>query len=573
VRAMNALPLVFAIVVAAVPAVAGVSASPTVIGDLLRAADPVMLDGEPLEGPRLRGLYESRAYQPLWIVGSDRSRVDQVLAGLSDVAADGLEVAHYHPTQIAARRAAGDERAASELDVFISNALLRYATDVRVGRRQPQVTTGEVDIPPRTFDAVAAVGDLAIAPDVRSAFEQLATRNPEYRRLRELLARYRKAVDAGNWVSVPADGVSPGASGPAVLALRRRLQASGELSATAVGDTFDAEAQDALRRFQKSVGLAEDGALNKATREALNVPVATRIGQVRANMERWRWFPEDLGARHVRVNVASFRLQLLDQGGVVTDMPVIVGKNDWRTPIITSQIQQLVFNPPWNVPPNIIRKEMIGRARSNPAYFNRIGLKVHRRGGPVKASAVNWATAGIGSFSLQQPPGPGNPLGRVKFHFPNGSGVYLHDTNRKGGFSAGFRAMSHGCIRVGDAIGLANEILNRDVGEPGGGRVRTLTRDWSTKWVNLTTPVPVHVAYETVTVAPDGVVTFARDFYGRDARLLEDLRKKNGPVFAPRVATPPVAVDPAIELPPAVAPQAVPGGAPQETSVPTVPAT
>lgn len=546
------LPLI-AVALGALPGLSvAATASSTTISEILRAADPVMLDGEALDGPRLRALYEPGSHAPLWITGSSGARVDQLIVGLADAGSQGLDPANYHLAQINARRAAADERAANELEVFLSDALLRYASDVRVGRRQPLQTNGEFDIPPRQFDAVAAVRDIVTAADVPNAMAQLPTRNPEYQRLRELLARYRKVAESGGWGTIPGDNIAPGATGPAVVALRRRLVASGDLSPNAVGDSYDAETQEGVRRFQKGLGLAADGVLNKATRDALNVKVESRIDQLRVNMERWRWFPEDLGARHVMVNIVDFTLNLMEHGTSTVQMPVIVGKNDWRTPIISSQIQQLVFNPAWNVPPNIIRKEMMGRARGNPGYFNRIGLKVSRRGG--KNAALS-----MGSFSLQQPPGPGNPLGRVKFQFPNGNGVYLHDTNRKGGFTASFRAMSHGCIRVGDALGLAHTLLDRDANEFAGDKARVLTRDWSTRWVNLGTPVPVHVAYATVSVQPDGTVQFARDFYNRDARLLEDMRKKNAPVLAPPPPKPAVEAAP---IAPGVAPAAAPAIAP-----------
>ena len=566
---MKRLSFVLTAALGACPVVTcAASASSVAIGEILRAPDPLMLDGAALDGPRLRALYDVRGQEPLWITGADRSRVEQVIAGLSDAGAQGLDPAHYDAAQIAARRTATDGRAASELDVLLSAALLRYASDVRVGRRQPQSTSGEVDIAPRAFDAVAAVRDLATANDVRAAIDQLPSRNPEYQRLRDLLARYRKVAEAGGWGTVSGDGP----------ALRQRLLVSGDLLPSATGDFSEAEIQDAVRRLQRTFGLPADGAVTKATRDAMNVPVGARIEQVRANMERWRWFPEDLGARHVLVNIVDFHLQLIEHGAPIVEMPVIVGKNDWRTPVISSQIEQLIFNPPWNVPPNIIKKEMIGRAKANAGYFNRIGLKVHRRGGTVRSSQVNWSTAGMGSFSLQQPPGPRNPLGRVKFQFPNGNGVYLHDTNHKGAFSAGFRAMSHGCIRVGNALGLAHALLDRDAGESGGDRTRAMTRDWTTRWVTLANPVPVHVAYATVSVSPDGAVRFARDFYGRDARLLEELRKKNTPVTAPPppkpVATPTddAPLDGVLDAP-AAGPAPAPAGVPQETRVPGSPAT
>lgn len=571
------LAIALSLGLAATPAVLlAASPSPQAIGEVLRAPDPITLAGEPLDGPRLRALYEGRAQQPLWIAGADLGRVDTVVAWLGDAASHGLDPANYHLTQIAERRAIADERMASELDLLVSDGVLRFVTDVRTGRRPPVQRTGEVDIVQRPLDTVAMVRDAAAAGDLRAALEQLPPHSAEYQALRDAMNRYRKVASAGGWEALPANGaLAPGASSAAVPVLRRRLIADGDLADTAAAsELYDDDVKAAVHRFQERHGLAADGVVSKPTREALNVPVGERVDQIRANLERLRWFPEDLGARHVRVNIVDFTLRLVENGTTALEMPVIVGKNDWRTPVVSSQIEQLVFNPPWNVPPNIIRKEMMGRARANPAYFNRIGMRVYRRGGTVDSSAVDWGNTGVGTFSLQQPPGPSNPLGRVKFHFPNVNGVYLHDTNRKSAFQAGFRAMSHGCIRVGDALGLAHEILVRDSAEWEGDHQKTLTKDWKTRWVNLTTPVPVHVMYSTVWVGPGGALHFARDFYGRDQKLVDDLKRKNAPVVAPPPPVTPTVVAPgAAPAAPLVNPAVQPTGAPQQTSVVGSPAT
>lgn len=223
------------------------------------------------------------------------------------------------------------------------------------------------------------------------------------------------------------------------------------------------------------------------------------------------------------MNVADFSLRLVEQGGTTLTEPVIVGQPDWTTPIVSSQIEQLTYNPAWNVPPHIARREMLAKVRANPGYLSHIGIRVLRSGDEVDSTAVDWASTGIGGFVLTQPPGPQNPLGRVKFNFPNVNGVYLHDTNKRSLFQNPYRALSHGCIRVGDAVGLAERLLRDTAWTPE--RQKALMKDWKTRWVPIGAPIPVHITYQTAWVDDGGRVHVRRDLYQRDQPLLETMRK------------------------------------------------
>lgn len=496
---------------------------------VLSAPDPVTIEGEPIDGPRLRPIYEARGQAPLWSGEDDRdARLGVLVATVSDASTHGLDPTWYHVAAITQRRSSSDPRVQAELDLLASDALIQYASDVRVGRQAPTRRSDEVDVAPRSMDASALVAGAVAAPDLKAYLAGLVPQGDDYRRLCELLARHRKLLTDGGLPTIPTG------TGPATLAVVQRfLVLTGDLPPEVGGATPSVESlKPGVAAFQRRHGLAADGALGTATRAAMNVPVATRIEQIVANLERARWLPDDLGARHVAVNIPDFTLQVVDTGHPVLEMPVVVGKTDWTTPIVSSQITQLSFNPTWTVPPNIARRDMLHRVRRDSSYLTGIGLDVYARGAGhrVDPTTVDWSTTSLGSFMLRQPAGPRNPLGRVKFEFPNVNGVYLHDSPSRRYFSAPVRAFSHGCVRVGRALDLAWELL-RDTPEWPPSRRQSLLRDWKTRYVRLAAPVPVHILYRTAWVDQSGTAHFRTDIYGRDRRLAEAMRKKR--VFLP----------------------------------------
>jgi murein L,D-transpeptidase YcbB/YkuD len=308
-------------------------------------------------------------------------------------------------------------------------------------------------------------------------------------------------------------------------------------------DVYDKHLESAVKTFQKHHGLAADGTIGNMTRDALNVSAAERVDQIVANLERLRWLPSDLGERYVWINIPEYRLRLEDRGTTTLEMPVIVGKSSWQTPVFSSQIRHLVFNPPWNVPPRIAAEELIPRAMADQSYFAAQGISW--RGGTRVASAGSGISDGGGVVTprrLRQAPGPKNPLGRVKFNMPNPFGVYLHDTPNKDKFRLTSRSLSHGCVRVSNAPALAAALLG-DMPEWDESRRKQALSDWNTRNVNLRSPLPVHIVYATAWRDHDGTVQFRDDVYDSDAELARDLAKPRS--IRPLAGAAPAASEPA----------------------------
>lgn len=500
---------------------------------LLGGGAVAVVAGETVDAATLRA-----AYGPDPILRwTDPVRAAAALAALEGAASHGLEPRVYHVDAIVARQGRGDPAARAEVDLLLSDGVARLAVDLRAGAVDPRRVSPELAIARRDVDPVAVLTALLAAPEPQRAVEALAPRHAAYEHLRVVLAGLRAQRDRGGWPTVP-DGptVKPGASDAAIPLVRRRLAATGELPPGASVDDprYDEVLVGAVEAFQRRHGLAPDGAIGRATRAALATTVDQRIAQVVANLERWRWMPDDLGARHLRVNVPDFRLELVEDGARTLEMPVVVGRADRRTPLLSTRITRLVFNPTWTVPVKLARHDMLPRVRRDETYFANHGIRVYAGwrsdAEELDPSTIDWHEVGGGmaALKLRQEPGPGNPLGRVKFDMPNGFDVYLHDTNAKGLMRVARRALSSGCVRVGDAQALVDALLRRDATWTADARAAWLA-GWQTRVRSLPDPVAVHLTYETAWRDEAGIEQFREDIYGWDAGLARAVGRRAGP--------------------------------------------
>lgn len=481
--------------------------------------------GDPLTTQVARS-YASRGYAPLWTDddgGLNRTRhVLDVLQAADD---EGLSPATYDVARIGQLMDDGRPAARAELEWAVSRAYVRYAGDVYAGRINPRTLDNEHHHRPRRVSPRTLLEAAASDPNPAGLLRTLPPRSPDYTALRTLLADLRAEAARGvRWVSVPpGETLKPGMQDARVIALRARLTQSGDYDASLPppdgAETYDLLLAAAVKRFQAHHGLLVDGVVGAGTLAALNRPISARIDQVMANMERLRWMPRDLGARHISVNLAAYRLELVEDGTVVHTAPVVVGDLDNRTPVFSKLMQYLEFNPYWNVPHSIATEELLPEIQADPGYLQAHNYKVLSGNQVVNASAIDWSAMSQGHFPyrLRQEPGDDNALGRVKFMFPNDHAIYLHDTPSKSLFGRSQRAFSHGCIRVHDPFALAEALLRRQGYDRA--RLNSIVASDKRTVVHLHEPIPVHLTYITTFVDEVGQPHFLEDIYGRDAAL------------------------------------------------------
>ncbi len=422
----------------------------------------------------------------------------------------------------------------ADAETKISIAVLRYARDARGGRLDPQHIDENLDPTLVLPDPLQLLETIAIRSEPATYLRSFQPDQPQFEALRKALIASRGGNPDETVVTIP-DGptLKLGVEHEQVALLRKRL----EIPASAQDGKetlFDASVDEAVKRFQMARGVMPDGVVGPGTRRLLNQQHHQRAGNaartrlILLNMERWRWLPSDLGPFYVTVNIPEFTLRVVEDGKVAHSTRVVVGKPDKQTPVFYKDMQEIVFNPIWNVPNSIKTEELLPAITGgggdwfgggyDTSVFERHGLRVNLGGRDVDPSRLDWSRTDIRSLNIYQPPGPDNVLGTVKFVFPNKHDVYMHDTTQKNLFAQTVRAESHGCMRVQNPDQLAAILLKQDQGWSAA-NVASAIEGAGDQHVALKQKIPVYVNYFTLWVNDDGSISTFNDIYGHDARM------------------------------------------------------
>ncbi|EKE43496.1 peptidoglycan binding domain protein, putative [Oceaniovalibus guishaninsula JLT2003] len=485
----------------------------------------------------LAAYYRDGAYRPLW-VGSEPAALARraaLLRALDGAHRHGLPAGRYGGEKLQALLATTvteDDRGKAE--IALSKAFLAYARNIQSGVLVPNDVVPAIKRePPRR-----TVADLMEALRTKPAdrlFRDLLPRSSEYIRLFREKAALEAVIAAGDWGSpLPERTLAPGQSGADVTALRDRLTTLGYLPRSAAS-RFDESMTDAVRAFQTDIGVPPDGVVGGATLAGLNVDPLTRLQSVIVAMERERWMPRDLGSRHIRVNLTDFQAAIIEADEVVFVTRSVIGARSGgrETPEFSDEMDHMVVNPSWYVPRSIVVGEYLPVLRGNPFALSHMQI-TDRSGRPVpRAGGFSRYTASSFPYSMRQPPGDGNALGRVKFMFPNKYNIYLHDTPSKSLFDRDVRAFSHGCVRLNDPFDFAYELLSMQSDQPEALFQSHLRTGRETR-IDLERPVPVHLIYRTAIAKPNGGMQYRDDVYGRDAAILEALIRAGVALPLPR---------------------------------------
>ncbi len=476
-----------------------------------------------LDAEAVHQFYERRDFRTAWIGPHCRQAVNELLLAIDIAFEHGLEPAHYHRDALAAPADCSVRTEWLATDAWLALAAHLHAGRVDPRAVEPDWTPSRPDIDPAVLLESALVERRLVA-----AVLALAPADQTYAAMKEALARFRAYLGRGGWKGVDSGpSLRVGDAGSRVLQLRQRLALSGLLALEqAEGqDSFDEQLEQAVMAFQRRANLEPDGVVGMLTLAQLNRRAQDRIDQLRVNLERWRWLPEDLGGRHLRVNIADFSLQAWNQGQVERKHKVIVGRLFRRTPSFSGRINRVVFNPWWETPRSLAVHDKLPLFKRDPAAVDRLGFEVlDTAGARVEPDSIDWhsLTASRFPYRLRQRPGPQNALGQVKILFPNPHSVYLHDTPTRGLFARVRRDFSSGCIRVEDALGLSQWLLQEtpDWDRP---RIDAAVASGTETSVTLGPAMSVHLQYLTVVPDDAGGVRFIDDLYERDAAVLAAL--------------------------------------------------
>jgi L,D-transpeptidase YcbB len=493
---------------------------------------------------QIKRLYESTNFAPLWIKGDEpTSQATYLIEAFRASRLKGLNPRDYGGESLGTQSKSlkgASATARASFDASLTMATMRYVSDLRIGRINPKHLKFGIDVQSKKYDLPEFITQkVASAGDVRSPLDQIEPPYSGYLRLEAALKQYLDLAAKGDGAKVPAGTktVAPGDTYAGTAQLAERLRLLGDLPQGGSFNSYSGALVDGVKHFQARHGLATDGNLDAATLRELNTPLSARVQEIDDALERWRWMPTEFQQPPVLVNIPEFRLRAYSEDHqLALSMRVVVGKAaPTQTPVFTDDIRFIVFRPYWNVPPGILRRNVIPGIMKSSGYIARERFEVTDSSGKLVSATTDDLVAGLrsGKYSIRQKPGPANALGLIKFMFPNSHSVYLHSTPSTELFARSRRDFSSGCIRVEKPAELASFLLRN---QPDGQQPWTVARAQTAmdsgkdnRQVNLTAKVPVLLLYVTAVAEEDGTVHFFDDIYGHDKRLNALLAK--GPPY------------------------------------------
>lgn len=495
----------------------------------------------------MAALYKAVGHQLLWLDRADSAALlQQVLELLANAPNEGLNPQNYEidklkemlPAALQLPEVAVRKRAL--YDTAVSLSLLRYLHDLHYGRVNPQGINFNLKLRDKKLTDLPAAILANRAPErIAHLPDEVEPKLNQYKTLKRALAEYRDLAARVTPITLNVSKpLRVGEKHPQLAELRQFLIQSGMLEdseptpkATAKL-RYDKTLSEGVKRFQAHHGLTADGVLGPGTAAAMSVPLGERATQIELALERLRWLPDIGAGPHIIVNIPAFQMWAYDDISKdqpeIMNMRVVVGqamKN--QTPVLMAEMRFIDFSPYWNVPYSITKKEIVPILQSRPGYLYSQNMEIvasfsdHAKAIPLTAESLLQLKQGI--LKVRQRPGKKNPLGKVKFMFPNKDDVYLHDTSSKSLFRRSERDFSHGCVRVENPLELAKFVLQ---GQPEWDeeKIKEAMQAGKLKRVTLKKSVPVLFFYTTAFAEPNGNVAFYRDIYGHDTVLIEALK-------------------------------------------------
>ncbi|KAA6048117.1 L,D-transpeptidase [Pantoea sp. Bo_7] len=576
----NRMALVFSVVLAGLPLAAGQAAqtasmtagghgTTSVAASQQQILQAFSASDRPFYLPGLAGLYAARGMAPLW---QDRDTVQAFQQQLAEVALSGVQPQFSHWVE----RLTDPDIKGFARDVVLSDAMLGYLQFVAGVPAQGE-TWLYSNVPYRlTMPSLSAINQWQNAVNAGGSRAFVASLQPQHPQYQPMHAALKTLLtDNRPWPQLRDKAtLRPGQVSDDVPALREILQRTGMLTASdhattpapdedaepagavpvaesqpvavspsatsvtdlpaptpqpagnilagspsAAGNIYDTALVEGVKRFQHWQGLADDGAIGPRTREWLNVSPQMRASLLALNIQRLRLLPDDMH-NGIMVNIPNYSLTYYNNGSTVLSSRVIVGRPDRKTPLMRSALNNVVLNPPWNVPTTLVRQDIVPKVKQDPGYLYRHGYTLlsgwSADAEVIDPTMINWQMVSAASFPyrIRQAPGATNSLGRYKFNMPSSDAIYLHDTPNHGLFQRDIRALSSGCVRVNKASDLANLLL-QDAGW-NDSRISSTLKQGDTRYVPIRHRIPVNLYYLTAWVSDDGQAQYRTDIYNYD---------------------------------------------------------
>ena len=478
--------------------------------------------------------YSNRNFEPAW---NQKKNIDDLMESIESAYEEGLDPEDYHYQKIRELLAGKESGTLSnaekaDLDLLLTDATILYAAHLLGGKLEQSELRKAWDVEknarPENIDSLLTV--TLYNNRLKPALESMKPAHYMYALLKLNLKQLREKAEEGGWPQVRAgEKLEKDMDDPRVLEIREYLRATGDLSPQVYDaeTLFDAELENAVKKFQGRHGLTTDGVIGKGTFEQMQVPIEKRIETIKINLERLRWIFHYPDEDFLIVNIAGFTVRRFTNRKQVFESRVIVGKYHHETPVFKGEMRYMVMNPTWTLPYSIATNETLPKLKKDPGYLAANHMEVMDGSGKVlNPASIDWSRYSRGNFPfiIRQKPGPWNALGEVKFMFPNKYFVYLHDTPSRGLYDRQDRAFSHGCIRTEDKWGLLMSLMD-DPEVWNMEKINEILKSGETTTIDLPRPINIYLVYLTAVADRENNLYFFKDVYQRDDAVGKELEK------------------------------------------------
>jgi murein L,D-transpeptidase YcbB/YkuD len=473
----------------------------------------------------LEDLYKSNGYKIVWQSKENRKIILEQLLNSGE---EGLNTDDYNTNKLRKQESkitTLDDKELAKHDLLLTSSFQKYISHLTNGRLNPRKLYRNWDLKENQIDINETIIKLLKSDSLAYKIEQLKPNYIVYKRLKKAL-KIINTFPKDTFTKIETtDKIVLNDTNSSLIDIKKRLiYWKDMLPQDSITSIYDSETFEAVKIFQTRHGLAADGVIRKGTIESLNFSKNQRKEQIIANLERWKWFPREMGKEYVIINIPDYKLTLVKDDDTIRTHKVIIGRPKRKTPVLSSKLTEVIFNPTWTVPPTILREDVIPAILKNRNYLAQTNIKLYDRNGNV-VPASNWRLSNAKSYRYVQSPGTFNSLGMVKLIFPNRFSIYLHDTNHRDFFEKPVRSLSSGCVRVDNPSELT-EYLMDDATNWNLEKITAALQNEKTKQLKLKKEVFIHILYWTAWSEKNSLI-FRDDIYTLDADLYDKIRKIN----------------------------------------------
>ncbi|MCH4821699.1 L,D-transpeptidase family protein [Gramella lutea] len=466
--------------------------------------------------------YKERNFEPVW---NHKELRDDLYRNIENIEEEGLFFEDYHGEKIQALYNSLDtntEEENNQLEILLTDAFLRLSEDLATGKLNPKEIYEIWGSPLNEINSIEILNSAISERDISKALNSQKPDHIVYKGLKKALAEYKRT----DWRNIEETRISegklirPGEDDERIPAITKRLSELGYYSQRidSLNFNYNKDIQEALKDFQKAHDLQVDGLLGNTTVKNLNYTKEDRLHQILVNLERWRWHPGDLGEHYIIINIPNYQLSVVKNGDTIRTHKTVVGTRHRKTPVFSDEIDYIIYNPTWTIPPTIRKRDVIPGVLRDKEYLSKKNIEIFDRNGDmVDPSTIDWNSNEPKLYTYRQPAGVTNPLGTVKIIYPNKYMIYLHDTPSKNLFKNNARAQSSGCVRVEDAQSLAKYLLN-DQEIYDDEKIEEILHSGETTEISVKQRVRVHHFYWTAYQKKD-TTKFIDDIYDLDQEL------------------------------------------------------